>query len=247
MSTPEEIEASRVRAMGLASEDGVRAAAWLGRSYELGEPPNLTEAEHWCRVAAEQRHRGAMARLGRLLHRGSDPEARRWLGLMADLGHDESRYLLGMNLVRDEPVDLDRARSVARGIQSRGNQRRLLSWITHRDWRRTAGPVFGTRRSTTPKPYQTLAGWLWSADVTIGGHTVPLSVEYQPGRPVAMGPPMWDELLDLGWLVVLLQEQQDGSTGLSHDRLLEVIFDPWDPRMDEIVESVRAWTESFAE
>lgn len=76
---------------------------------------------------------------------------------------------------------------------------------------------------------------------------MPLSVEYQPGRPVAMGPPMWDELLDLGWLVVLLQEQQDGSTGLSHDRLLEVIFDPWDPRMDEIVESVRAWTESFAE
>ena len=207
MSTPEEIEASRVRAMGLASEGDVRAAAWLGRSYELGEPRSRTEARHWLRMAAEQGHRGAMVRLGRLLHRGSDPEARRWLGLTADLGHDESRYLLGMNLVRSEPVDLDRARSVALGIQGGGNRRRLLTRITEVDWHRAADPVFGTRRSTTPKPYLTLAGWLWSADVSTGGHTVPLSVEYQPHRRAMDVTSMWDQLLDLGWLVVLLQEQ----------------------------------------
>ncbi|MFW6597333.1 hypothetical protein ACOCHS_02280 [Propionibacteriaceae bacterium Y2011] len=173
--------------------------------------------------------------------RGEIQAQRYWLGLLADVGDPRAATLLVISYIRNSPTDLVAARSVCSRVSSVSPHRAhdLLRDVNVVDWERAARSTFGTQRSGASRGYVTLVGPIWDTDVVLAGQTTPLAMVYLRPGSSHDEEGIWRGMPDLGWLVVLLVAE---PTGLDpHDRVLEVLIDPWEPRMDDVVATVCGW------
>lgn len=120
-----EVLLAQAQAGDARAQERLAEAHYLGR----GAPRDLSEAERWFRLAAEQGRAGAQHRIAGLYLYGEGrpadfTEAARWFRMAAENGYGTSQYMLGTLLAegRGVPRDMTEARmwferAAAQGVQ----------------------------------------------------------------------------------------------------------------------------------
>lgn len=100
------------KARPLAEQGSAEDQYQLGLRYESATPQDHREAVSWYRMAAQQRHAGALYRLCLLSDKGRGTaqdyqEALRWCQLASDQGHGQAMFTIGQHYANGQGVIKD--------------------------------------------------------------------------------------------------------------------------------------------
>ncbi len=97
------------KAKPLAEQGSAEDQYSLGMRYENAFPHDHRDAVYWYRMAAQQRHAGALYRLCVLSDKGRGmaqdyQEALRWCQLASDQGHGQAMFIIGQHYANGQGV-----------------------------------------------------------------------------------------------------------------------------------------------